>query len=130
MTGFPRPPADDEEREACENFDSIWCHIEGDDAYCTRRPGHGGDHIGCDDGVNVIARWRCNCHHCNAPALPAPSVDEALRRFRIDLTDTSGKRRLIECDEDVVRAFLEAIGPEGRAAGMAGLEVGGEHGAA
>lgn len=55
------------------------------------------------------------------PTAPAPSVDETARALCLDGGGFS---------ETKIRAFLEAAGPEGRAAGMAGLEVGGEHGAA
>lgn len=60
------------------------------------------------------------------PTLPAPSVDEVEHRLRA----TGPGEDMVFVRAERLRAFLEAIGPEGRAAGMAGLEVGGEHGAA
>lgn len=66
---FPRPPADEEEREACENFlgDDPWCEAvygtrPGHALACTRRVDHDAAHVAAgqsnaSDPVVVLARW-------------------------------------------------------------------------
>ncbi len=73
---FPRAPRDEEEREAVTNFDSPWCDDAIPDAYCTRKPGHDGDHAGSDGDGIVLARW---------PASPAPV--EAPRTSKLPTKD-------------------------------------------
>ena len=69
---FPRPPRDEAEREACDNFDGAWCFAEGEDAYCTRRDGHNGNHVGSDGDGAILAVWPAT------PAGPAPVVPSPL----------------------------------------------------
>ena len=56
-----------------------------------------------------------DCSRSKDPTTPAPSVDEVMDALAVDIASV-GRARL--------RAFFEAIGPEGRAAGMAVLRGG------
>jgi hypothetical protein len=51
----------------------------------------------------------------DAPPVQVVTVEEAIDALRIDLTDTSGTRRMVECDEERLRAALTAIDTSRRA---------------
>lgn len=63
------------EREACENFiTNKWCDAKPPDEdrpYCTRRPGHSGDHAAAMGTRHILARWSYSA------APPAPRSPES-----------------------------------------------------